>query len=173
MLLKVFVRNVYFGGYLKETRHAFIVYMFRRRPEVLHSVGDNALISRFGKGPITSCNPPECMHWTGHTKIDWLQWLFSEPHGGVTCKSVFFQCLQRHVATEIWVNIGSGYGLVPDDTKPLPEPMLTIISEGSAWVIKFNGPSGDSGQRGPYSQWMKLPDMTKSLTKLDVCTFHF
>ena len=26
---------------------------------------------------------------------------------------------------EIWVNIGSGNGLVPDGTKPLPEPMLT------------------------------------------------
>ena len=42
----------YFGGYLNETWHAFIVYMFRRRPEVLHSVGDNALVSGFGKGPI-------------------------------------------------------------------------------------------------------------------------
>ena len=52
MLLKVFVRNVYFRGYLNETWHAFIVYMFRWRPEVLHSVGDNALISGFGKGPI-------------------------------------------------------------------------------------------------------------------------
>ena len=29
------------------------------------------------------------------------------------------------MATEIWVNIGSGNGLVPDSTKPLPEPMLT------------------------------------------------
>ena len=24
----------------------------------------------------------------------------------------------------IWVNIGSGNGLLPDSTKPLPEPML-------------------------------------------------
>ena len=24
-----------------------------------------------------------------------------------------------------WVNIGSGNGLLPDSTKPLPEPMLT------------------------------------------------
>ena len=29
------------------------------------------------------------------------------------------------MATEIWVNIGSGNGLIPDGTKPLPEPMLT------------------------------------------------
>ena len=26
---------------------------------------------------------------------------------------------------EIWVNIGSGNGLLPDGTKPLPDPMLT------------------------------------------------
>ena len=31
-------------------------------------------------------------------------------------------------ATEILVNIGSGNGLLPDGTKPLPEPMLTQIS---------------------------------------------
>ena len=29
------------------------------------------------------------------------------------------------MATEIWVNIASGNGLLPDGTKPLPEPMLT------------------------------------------------
>ena len=29
------------------------------------------------------------------------------------------------MATEIWVNIGSGNGLLPDGTKPSPEPMLT------------------------------------------------
>ena len=26
---------------------------------------------------------------------------------------------------QIWVNIGSGNGLLPDGTKPLPEPMLS------------------------------------------------
>ena len=29
------------------------------------------------------------------------------------------------MATENWVNIGSGNGLLSDGTKPLPEPMLT------------------------------------------------
>ena len=29
------------------------------------------------------------------------------------------------VNIELQVNIGSGNGLLPDDTKPLPEPMLT------------------------------------------------
>ena len=31
----------------------------------------------------------------------------------------------RHMATWNWVNIGWGNGLLPDGTKPLPEPMLT------------------------------------------------
>ena len=31
----------------------------------------------------------------------------------------------QQMATEIWVNIGSGNGLLPDGTKPLPEPVLT------------------------------------------------
>ena len=29
------------------------------------------------------------------------------------------------MVTYVWVNIGSGNGLVPDSTKPLPEPVLT------------------------------------------------
>ena len=29
------------------------------------------------------------------------------------------------MATEIWINIGSGNGLLPSGNKPLPEPMLT------------------------------------------------
>ena len=33
--------------------------------------------------------------------------------------------MQLPVVTEIGVNIGSGNGLLPDGTKPLPEPMLT------------------------------------------------
>ena len=67
MLLKVFIRNVYFGGYLNETQHAFIVYMFRQQPEVLHSMDDNALISGFGKGPIGT-----------HVKISSCSWSFCE-----------------------------------------------------------------------------------------------
>ena len=29
------------------------------------------------------------------------------------------------MVTKVWINSGSGNGLLPDDTKPLPEPMLT------------------------------------------------
>ena len=63
---------------------------------------------------------------------------------------------------------------------PLPEPMLTQFTdpymrhsgEMSEWVIKFNGLSGDSGHRGPYSpykpcnqgRWVKRynPHLTKA-----------
>ena len=34
------------------------------------------------------------------------------------------------MATQIWVNIGSGNVLLPDGTKPLPEPMLTYHQQG-------------------------------------------
>ena len=34
------------------------------------------------------------------------------------------------MAREIWVDIGSGNGLLPDGTKPLPEPMLTSHQQG-------------------------------------------
>ena len=35
------------------------------------------------------------------------------------------ESLVTQMATKIWVNIGSGNDLLPDSTKPLPEPMLT------------------------------------------------
>ena len=31
---------------------------------------------------------------------------------------------------QIWDNIGSGNGLLPDDTKPIPEPMLAYHQRG-------------------------------------------
>ena len=31
----------------------------------------------------------------------------------------------QHMASLNLANVGSGYGLLPDDTKPLPEPVLT------------------------------------------------
>ena len=40
--------------------------------------------------------------------------------------------LWRHMATEIWVHIGSGNGLLPDGTKPLPEIWL-IFCEIRVW----------------------------------------
>ena len=39
-----------------------------------------------------------------------------------------------HMATNTWINIGTGKGMLPDGTKPLLEPMLFICS----CVIKLN-----------------------------------
>ena len=44
---------------------------------------------------------------------------------GLTAMTLTHWALWHHMATEIWVNTGSGNGLLPDGTKPLPEPMLT------------------------------------------------
>ena len=35
------------------------------------------------------------------------------------------------MTTEIWLNIGADNGLLPDNTKPLPEPILTYYP----WVL--------------------------------------
>ena len=42
----------------------------------------------------------------------------------VKFKKYKLNSLWANDVTEIWVNIGSGNGLLPDSTKPLPEPML-------------------------------------------------
>ena len=47
--------------------------------------------------------------------------ILEETHGVMSKTTVAWW---HHRATEIWVNIGSGNGLLPDGTKPLPEPML-------------------------------------------------
>ena len=64
------------------------------------------------------------------------------------------------MATEIWVNIGSGNGLLPDGTKPLPEPMLT----DHQWSpVKFI--SGQFHKRCLNHQSLK------SVWKLHICNF--
>ena len=44
------------------------------------------------------------------------------------------------MVTKIWVDIGLGNGLVPDGTKPLPEPMLTY-----QWVLWWSHDSSFPG----------------------------
>ena len=39
--------------------------------------------------------------------------------------------------------------------------------------LTINPSNGHQGNIMPYLQWMKLPAMTKSLTKMDVCIFHY
>ena len=40
------------------------------------------------------------------------------------------------MARAIWVNIGSGNGLMPDGTKPLPEPVLTYHKYGPVAITQ-------------------------------------
>ena len=38
------------------------------------------------------------------------------------------------MVTQLWINIGSGNGLLADSTKPLPEPMLHYHKHGSVAI---------------------------------------
>ena len=61
------------------------------------------------------------------------------------------------MATSVWVNIGSGNGLLPDGTKPLPEPMLTYHQLG----------------RVAFTWWQySLEMLTVSLTKRGLKITH-
>ena len=63
---------------------------------------------------------------------------------------------------QIWVNIGSGNGLFPDGTKPLPEPMLTDHQWSPETVIL--------GQA--ISQVMPQPSVTKICLKITYVKFN-
>ena len=39
------------------------------------------------------------------------------------------------MATQVLINIGSGNGLLPDGTKPLPEPACWLIIKGVLWHV--------------------------------------
>ena len=64
------------------------------------------------------------------------------------------------MATEIWVNIGSGNGLVPDGTKPLPEPMLTDHQKSTDIHIRV------------ISQKMSQPSIIKICLKITCLKLH-
>ena len=95
------------------------------------------------------------------------------------------------MATEIWVNIGSGNGLLPDDTKPLPEPMLTdhqwspmtfilgqfnkkylnyqsLKSENYMSKISFKLPWGQWAENSPISTHLILAYSLESLQHVHV-----
>ena len=46
-------------------------------------------------------------------------------HAFLQCYLQLIGAKWRHIVAGIWVNIGLDNGLLPDGTKPLPEPMLT------------------------------------------------
>ena len=73
------------------------------------------------------------------------------------------QCVNsiwRHMVTEIWVKIGSGNDLLPDSTKPLPEPMLTDHHWGP---VTFT--------TGQFYE-MPQPSITESRLKITYLKFH-
>ena len=55
----------------------------------------------------------------------------------------------RHMATLIWVNIGSGNDLLSNDTKPLPESMLIITMKGVLLNSHISNLSGSSHELNP------------------------
>ena len=71
-------------------------------------------------------------HKVNARQYKWCSWLISA--NSISLMSVVF-LIDRGYLTHcglvtpygdiIWVNIGSGNGLLPEGTKPLPEPMLT------------------------------------------------
>ena len=71
--------------------------------------------------------------------------------------SYLFVALWRHMATEIWVNIGSGNGVLPDGTKPLPEPMLTDLQWSPVTFIL-----------GQFHKWCLNHQSLKSVWKLHI-----
>ena len=68
------------------------------------------------------------------------------------------------MATEIWVNVGLGKGLLPDGTKPLPEPMLT---DHHSYYGNFN-----NIHIRAISQKMLQPSITKIQLKITYPKFH-
>ena len=64
------------------------------------------------------------------------------------------------MATEIWVNIGSGNGLLPDGTKPLPEPVDWSSVKSSDIHIRA------------ISQEIPQPAITKIRLKITNLKFH-
>ena len=79
---------------------------------------------------------------------------------------------RHHMATKIWVNIGSGNSLLPDGTKPLPETMLTDHQWSPVTFILGQFHKGCHNHQSlksiwkyiskisfkfPRGQWVKLP----------------
>ena len=56
---------------------------------------------------------------------------------------------------QIWDNIGSGNGLLPDGTKPLPAPMLILISE-VLWHLPESYFTASVQTTIPYDDFRKI-----------------
>ena len=72
------------------------------------------------------------------------------------------------MVTEIWVNIGSGIGLLPDDTKPLPESMLTYPYGPMASTEAIFMRSKDTNQQNNIDCFKLHPDLPGA-SELEFC----
>ena len=106
--------NVSFGGCLSKYRRTFIVYMFRRPPEVFDWVSDNALISGFGKAPMANI-----LQTTFSNVFSWkqmsvflfkLHWIFV-PKSPIHSKTPLVKVMAQH-----WIG-----------DKPLSEPIMAYF----------------------------------------------
>ena len=94
----------------------------------------------------------------------------------------------RHMETQIWVNIGSSNGLLPGDTKPLPEPNFTYHKSGPVtfawWQFCKIYPSRQSTKavwkllneiylKSPRGQWVKTLDTCSIVWGNVKCTLFF
>ena len=77
----------------------------------------------------------------------------------------------RHMATEIWVNIGSGNGLLPDGTKPLPEPMFTYHKYGPLTFIWGQFHKRYLSHWPQKSAWKLLPGASELMAQYGTVCF--
>ena len=87
-------------------------------------------LSWWGEHPMTQPNEDSILHYNGKDPVQLSSWTCLQAVRSVVTLT---HCVAKwcHMVTLIWVNIGSGNGLLPDGTKPLPEPMLTYHQWGN------------------------------------------
>ena len=137
-ILKPFLNHTMFGGFMSD----FIFNCF-----ILNQLSNHqwTLLCKIGFAPETHRKlKSHKMSFVHNFFLSWtIVLIFHTEHGSNTVvlpaksqndlptywmlwRNKFLHHIKwHHMATEIWVNIGSGNGLLPDGTKPLPEPMLT------------------------------------------------
>ena len=64
--------------------------------------------------------------------------------------------------TQIWVNTGSGNDLLPDGTKPLPEPVLAYQQWGPVTIIR--------GKSSQATYHLSITKISLKITYLKVCS---
>ena len=70
-----------------------------------------------------------------------------------------------HMATELWVSIASGSGLLPEDTKPLPEA-IWLITNGLLWhspYTDFTGIAQDTSWQNGFEKFTSLVELVPYL----------